>query len=63
VLADGGVLLAGFDNPLRYLFDEELAERPASKPCGSSLGGDRLGREMATEDGVPKNVDIAGCGP
>ena len=27
VLVDGGILLAGFDNPLRYLFDEELAER------------------------------------
>jgi SAM-dependent methyltransferase len=27
VLAEGGVLLAGFNNPLRYLFDEDLAEQ------------------------------------
>jgi SAM-dependent methyltransferase len=26
VLADGGILLAGFNNPLRYLFDEEVAQ-------------------------------------
>jgi SAM-dependent methyltransferase len=37
VLAEGGVLLAGFNNPLRYLFDEALARETGELRVANSL--------------------------